>query len=74
MHRYKSLTGFSIYAFGIRYVLRTRYACGREWIYIISNLPSGKYIDFSVRKNIELRSNISTKIATRKELYFLLFG
>jgi hypothetical protein len=26
MHRYKSLTGFSIYAFGIRYVLCTRYA------------------------------------------------
>ena len=43
---------------------------GREWIYIISNLPLGKYIDFSVRKNIELRSNISTKNHPKKFFFF----
>ena len=39
-------------------------------IYIISNLPSGKYIDFAKGKNIELRSNISTKKSVFKWLFY----
>ena len=53
-------SGSSICLFQTRYVLRTRYALRGEGIHIISNaywhisiLPDGK--------NIELRSNISTK-------------
>ena len=41
---------------------------GREGIDIISHLPLGKYIAFPQGKNIELRSNISTKILPEKEL------
>jgi len=60
-HRYKSLAGFSIYAYGVRYVLRTRYAQrGENGIYIISNLPQVNISILSSEKNIELRSNIST--------------
>ena len=42
----------------------------------ISNLPIGKYIDFVLDKNIELRSNISKKPLGKPSgfyLYFLLF-
>jgi len=70
MHRYKSLTGFSIcikyLAFGkickTRYVLRTRYALRGVMGFISYRIYRQVNISiFPSGKNIALRSNISTK-------------
>ena len=67
MRRYKSLAGFSIYTFGVRYVLCTRYALQAREIYIISNLPAGKYIDFALGQKYRIAQQyIDKRLTTRR--------
>ena len=61
-HRYKSLTGFSIYACGVRYVQCTRYALrGRKGFISYRIYRKVNISIFLSGKNIGSRSNISTK-------------
>jgi len=47
---------------------------GRDGIYIISNLPLGKYIDFSIRKKYRIAEQYIDKKLPEKEMRKLFFG
>ena len=67
MQRYKSLTGFSIYALGVRYVLCTRYVLRGVKGFISYRIYRQVNISiFASGKNIALRSNISQKKTTTR--------